>query len=124
MSTQNLPKKPYTKSIATFFDQITQQNLKEHGNQKRLLATAREKLQNAHTPSLIKCVSYLRICCLLMRKNNSTPTEYSSYLNLMKLLSETEVEWWNKCFVSDTGVLTSDVPSLKLLLQPIEQLHK
>ena len=90
---------------------------------KKRLKNARKKLQQEANPSLISFASYLRISCLVIKEINPIQSERLSYLNLLKLLSQQEPEWCNKCFVSSTGVLTSDEPSLKLLLRPITELH-
>lgn len=84
------------------------------------LTFARQKLLKLRLPLCLRAISYLRISCSVMQKFEGQNTPYSS---LLKLLSEYNVEWWNDCEISPSGILRSRVMAIKGLLQPLTQLH-
>lgn len=90
------------------------------------LAFARRKLLAPDIPLCLKAISYVRICCSAMKKldylpSNDRGSNYykTPYLSLLKSLSQTDSQWWNKCQVTDEGSLRSDNPTIDRLLQPL-----
>ncbi len=90
------------------------------------LAFARQKLLAPDIPLCLKAISYVRICCSAMKKldyfpSNDRGSNYhkTPYLSLLKSLSQTDSQWWNKCQVTYEGRLRSDNPIIDRLLQPL-----
>ncbi|MDV2997499.1 MAG: hypothetical protein N4J56_007204 [Chroococcidiopsis sp. SAG 2025] len=94
-----------------------------------LLNYARTKLLT-EMPRQLKMTSYLRLCCLAIRKLRQKPRlagEPSlkevfddSYSHLLQALCDRNPEWWRHCWSSDRGILKSDDPTIDKLLQPLE----
>jgi hypothetical protein len=94
-----------------------------------LLDYARTKLLTK-MPQQLKITSYLRICCLAIRKlrqkqelaGNPSLNELfdASYPRLLQALCHYNPEWWRHCWRSDRGILKSDDPTIDKLLQPLE----
>jgi hypothetical protein len=94
-----------------------------------LLNYAKTKLLE-EMPRQLKVVSYLRLCCLAIRKlhqqqelsgKNSLGEAFdNSYSQLLQALCNHSPEWWNYCWRSDRGILKSDDPIINRLLQPLE----
>ncbi len=94
-----------------------------------LLNYARTKLLTK-TPQQLKMTSYLRLCCLAIRKLRQEPRlagKHSlnaafddSYPHLLQALCNHNPEWWRHCWSSDRGILKSDDPTIDKLLQPLE----
>ena len=90
------------------------------------LAFAKQKLFAPDIPLRLKAISYVRICCSAMKKLDYFPSSdrgsnyhKTPYLSLLKLLSQTDSQWWNKCQVTYEGKLRSDDPMIERLLQPL-----
>ena len=90
------------------------------------LAFAKQKLLTPDIPLCLKAISYVRICCSAMKKldyypSNDRGSNYhkTPYLSLLKSLSQTDSQWWNKCQVTYEGKLRSDDPIIDGLLQPL-----
>lgn len=94
-----------------------------------LLNYARTKLLT-EMPQQLKMTSYLRLCCLAIRKLRQNPGLASksslneafddSYSHLLQELCDRNPEWWRHCWSSDRGILKSDEPTIDKLLQPLE----
>ena len=94
-----------------------------------LLDYARTKLLT-QMPRQLKMTSYLRLCCLALRKLRQKPelagksslneTFDGSYLQLLQALCDRNPEWWSYCWSSDRGILKSYEPTINKLLQPLE----
>lgn len=94
-----------------------------------LLDYARTKLLTK-MPQQLKMTSYLRLCCLAIRKLRQKPELAGklnlneafddSYSHLLQALCDRNPEWWRHCWSSDRGILKSDNPTLDKLLQPLE----
>ncbi len=95
----------------------------------QLLDYARTKLLT-QMPQQLKMTSYLRLCCLAIRKLRQKPgfagkaslneAFDDSYLHLLQALCDRHPEWWEHCWSSDRGILKSDDPTIDKLLQPLE----
>ncbi|WP_019506817.1 hypothetical protein [Pleurocapsa sp. PCC 7319] len=90
------------------------------------LTFARQKLLAPDIPLYLKAISYVRICCSAMKKLDYFPSNdrgsnhhKTPYLSLLKSLSQTDLQWWNKCQVTNEGRLRSDDPIIDRLLQPL-----
>ncbi len=86
-----------------------------------LLSYAQQKLKDASLPLKVRAFSYLRICCLAMKKSPKSDRPWSAgqaYLDLLTTLNEQDFEWWNWCQVTDVGVLRSDHLEIDRLLSP------
>ncbi|WP_190796092.1 hypothetical protein [Leptolyngbya sp. FACHB-541] len=94
-----------------------------------LLNYARTKLLT-QMPRQLKMTSYLRLCCLAIRKLRQEPRLVGklglneafddSYSHLLQALCNHNPEWWRHCWSSDRGILKSDDPTIDNLLQPLE----
>ncbi|NJL38583.1 MAG: hypothetical protein HC899_18930 [Leptolyngbyaceae cyanobacterium SM1_4_3] len=94
-----------------------------------LLDYARTKLLT-EMPQQLKITSYLRLCCLAIRKLNRklelagkpdiNEAFDNSYSQLLQALCHHNPEWWKHCWSSDRGILKSDDPTIDKLLQPLE----
>jgi hypothetical protein len=81
-------------------------------------------------PRQLKVTSYLRLCCLAIRKLRQKPELAGkpnlneafdgSYSHLLQALCNHNPEWWSHCWSSDRGILKSDDPTIDKLLQPLE----
>ncbi len=94
-----------------------------------LLNYARTKLLTK-MPQQLKMTSYLRLCCLAIRKLRQklelagkpslNEAFDDSYSHLLQALCNHNLEWWRHCWSSDRGILKSDDPMIDKLLQPLE----
>jgi hypothetical protein len=94
-----------------------------------LLDYARMKLLT-EMPRQLRMVSYLRLCCIAIRKLQQQPELSSknslqvafndSYLYLLQALCQSSPEWWKYCWSSNRGILKSDDATIERLLQPLE----
>jgi hypothetical protein len=90
-----------------------------------LLDYARTKLLT-RIPRQLKMTSYLRLCCLAIRKLHQrrglalNEAFDDSYSQLLQVLCNHNPEWWRHCWSSDRGILKSDDPTIDKLLQPLE----
>jgi hypothetical protein len=94
-----------------------------------LLNYARAKLLTK-MPQQIKMTSYLRLCCLAIRKLRQkrelagkpslSKVFDGSYSHLLQALCNHNPEWWRHCWSSDRGILKSDDTTIDKLLQPLE----
>ncbi len=94
-----------------------------------LLNYARTKLLTK-IPQQLKMTSYLRLCCLTIRKLHHPPglagkpslneAFDDSYSHLLQALCNHNPEWWRHCWSSDHGILKSDDPTINKLLQSLE----
>lgn len=91
---------------------------------QKLLILARHKLRSAQAPTLLKILSYLRLCCLAIQRTclgePSCPASNNLYLRLLQALMNSEPTWWNHCHISNSGHLSCTSPQLEPLIQPIE----
>lgn len=93
------------------------------------LRIAREKLQMADGPQILKILAYLRISCNLMRQMAGTPQTASaqdsmSYSELVKALVAYDRAWWTGCTINSTGCLRSPDAVVDGLLSTIEEFHQ
>lgn len=102
-----------------------------HTKLAQKLRTAREKLQLADGPQVLKVLAYLRISCNLMRQMQSTPLQMSSaqdltliYSELVKALLAHDRHWWTHCTINSTGCLRSPDAVVDHLLSTIEEFHQ
>lgn len=94
-----------------------------------LLDYARAKLLTK-MPRQLKMTSYLRLCCLAIRKLRQKTglagkpslngAFDDSYSQLLQALCNRNPEWWRHCWSSDRGILKSDDSAIDKLLQPLE----
>jgi hypothetical protein len=94
-----------------------------------LLDYARTKLLTK-MPQQLKMTSYLRLCCLAIRKLRQkrelagkpslNEAFDDSYPHLLQALCNHNPEWWRHCWSSDRGILKSDDPTIDKLQQPLE----
>jgi hypothetical protein len=91
-----------------------------------LLHYAETKLLN-EMPQQLRMTSYLRLCCAAIRKLHQTTgkeivgvTFNDSYSHLLQVLCNHNPQWWQRCLISDRGVLKSDDLIIDKLLQPLE----
>lgn len=97
---------------------------------KQQLYFARVKLERDYLPWQLRTTGYIRISYLNLRRyvrhvpeDRFNLTCKLSYLELLKILSAEDLQWWNKCKISSTGILESDERTLNLLLQPLGNFH-
>ncbi len=76
----------------------------------------------------LRVTSYLRISCSSLQKLNrlgkygiAIELQNIEYPLLLKLLTEYDSRWWEKCIVSSQGILRSEDSVIKNLLEPCEQ---
>lgn len=95
------------------------------------LFIAQQKLLKPRLPMPSKFKYYLRVCCAVMQKVEwagwSLPSTAEksklSYGELMAALTERNPEWWQTCYVDTTGLLQSEDPAIRQLLEPIAELY-
>lgn len=96
---------------------------------KHQLRIAREKLQMADGPQVLKVLAYLRISCNLMRQMQETLLQSSqdsmlSYSELVEALLAHDRNWWAYCTINSTACLRSSDTVVDQLLRPIEEFHQ
>ncbi len=101
-----------------------------HPKLAQKLQVAREKLQQADGPQVLKVMAYLRISCNIMRQmpglslQNSAEDATLSYSELVKALVAHDRNWWTHCTINSTGCLRSPDAVVDHLLSTIEEFHK
>lgn len=96
----------------------------------RTLAYARAKLLNKSIPMQLRAVSYLRISCYSWQKLQNLgvglPIETANiqFSFLLNLLTKYDPCWWDKCTVSNQGILRSENNVIQDLLESSAQLHR
>lgn len=90
------------------------------------LAFAQAKLLNSRIPLQLKAISYVRICCHAIRAyqrlglhNITVHGVNTSYLNLLRALTQVHTEWWDQCVISHSGYLVSSNSTIRSLLEPL-----
>jgi hypothetical protein len=101
------------------------------GTLAQKLQIAREKLQQADGPQVLKVMAYLRISCNIIRQISETslqtsfaPDKTRSYSELVKALVAHDRNWWAHCTINSTGCLRSSDPIVDCLLSTIEEFHQ
>jgi hypothetical protein len=96
----------------------------------RDLAYSRCQLLVKEIPMQLRVTSYLRISCSSLQKLNKLgkygieiELQNIEYPLLLKLLTEYDAHWWEKCMVSSQGILISEDSVIKNLLEPLSQVH-
>lgn len=103
------------------------------GEAIRLLNHARVKLLAEGVPLQLRATSYLRLCCIANEKLCQSYTavdskeyeesiEQFTYSVLLTKLSQHDIRWWERCWVSDRGILKSSDPVINEYLQPFAYL--
>jgi hypothetical protein len=96
------------------FDERTIEQLLEH---------AKQKLSTPQMPHFMRVTVYLRYCCLAIQKSLSEEHQAlvsNVYHDLLQWLWECEPNWWEQCFITDTGRIVSPNLHIQDLLQPLE----
>jgi hypothetical protein len=96
----------------------------------RNLAYSRGQLLKKEIPMQLRITSYLRISCSSLRKlekwgEHGIVIEFQNieYPLLLKMLTEYDSCWWERCIVSRQGILSSEDSAIKNLLEPLSQFH-
>ncbi len=105
---------------------------KEIGDQYKaeviyLLNHMKSKLLDQTLPLQFKAVSYVNICCTVMeRLNQSLPAQVNDrfsdkrlYSILLSQLCDKNPNWWEECWITDSGILQSKNSAIRQILQPI-----
>ena len=96
-----------------------------------MLAFSRNKLIDKGIAWQLRATSYLRIGCTALRKYNRLvdehilPGEYDlSYLQILELLLEYDVDWWRKCHISSIGTLESHDKKISEILHFLNDFYE
>lgn len=96
----------------------------------RNLAYSRSQLLKKEIPMQLRVTSYLRISCYSLRKLNklgkyaiAIELQNIEYPLLLKLLTEYDAHWWERCMVSSEGILSSEDSVINNLLEPLSKVH-
>ncbi len=96
----------------------------------RNLAYSRDQLLKKEIPMQLRVTSYLRISCSSLQKLKklgkhgiAIELQNIEYPLLLKLLTEYDSHWWEKCMVSNRGILKSKDSVIKPLLEPLSQVY-